>query len=222
MITAVAFSCVSADGITVSGVELTPELKVSLGLDWLGSLIKRPFNYAAIEEVGTSGDGVKQRLDLVHTTAASIQLPPRALERDCPLRGISDILIYFDCLGICFYEFGEPGDRSGAVHNGYKAHAALGSFGSTANIRHGTVFGDEVANGQRGALRGHTPFRLCKKPDNFLRYSSAFGRDRVLKVVSQHKVRAMLLIEPPAHGRESRMCLYTSPVSSDEFGDPLE
>ena len=90
MITAVAFSCVSADGITVSGA---PELKVSLGLDWLGSLIKRPFNYAAIEEVGTSGDGVKQRLDLVHTTAASIQLPPRALERDCPLRGISDILI---------------------------------------------------------------------------------------------------------------------------------
>jgi hypothetical protein len=59
----------------------------------LGSLIKRPFNYTAIEEVGTSGDGVKQRLDLVHTTAASIQLPPRALERDCPLRGISDILI---------------------------------------------------------------------------------------------------------------------------------
>jgi hypothetical protein len=32
----------------------------------------------------------------------------------------------------------------------------------------------------------------------------------------------MLLIEPPAHGRESRMCLYTSSVSSDEFGDPLE
>jgi hypothetical protein len=221
MITAVAFSCVSADGITVSGVELTSELKVSLGLDWLGSLIKQPFNYAAVEEGGTGGDGVKQHLDLLHTTTARIQLPPLALQRDCPLRGISDILIYFDCLGVCFYEFGEPGKHSGAVHNGHKTQAALGSFGSTANIRHGTVFGGKVANGQRG-VRGHPSFRLVKKRDNFLRYSCAFGRDRVLKVVSQHKVRAMLLIEPPAHGRESRICLYTSPVSSDEFVDPLE
>ena len=57
MITAVAFTCVSADGVTVSRVEFTPELKASLGLSGLGSLIKQPLDYAAIEKAEPAAIG---------------------------------------------------------------------------------------------------------------------------------------------------------------------
>jgi hypothetical protein len=57
MITAVAFTCVSADGATVSRVEFTPELKATFGLSGLGSLIKQPLDYAAIEKAEPAAIG---------------------------------------------------------------------------------------------------------------------------------------------------------------------
>jgi hypothetical protein len=214
MITAVAFTCVSADGVTVSRVEFTPELKASLGLSGLGSLIKQPFDYAAIEKSGAGCNRVQQHLNLVLTTAARIQLPPLTLKLNQSLDGIADILINYDCLGVCFYELGGPGNAA-APHR-HEANSALGSLHCSADIGHGPISGNEVAIGQGGAVGGQAAFGLVKKPYDLFGYSRTFGGDRVLKVVSQHKVRAVLLVEPSAHETKSRMCLYANPVNGDE------
>jgi hypothetical protein len=216
MIAAVAFTCVSADGVTVSRVEFTPELKASLGLSGLGSLIKQPLDYAAIEKSGAGGNRVQQHLNLVHTTAARIQLPPLTLKRNQSLDGIADILINYDCLGVCFYEFGGPGNVAAPTHNRHETNSALGSLHPSGDIGHGPILGDEVTNGQGGAMGGQAAFGLVKKPHDLFGYSRTFGGDRVLKVVSQHKVRAVLLVEPSTHGHESRMCLYANSVDGDE------
>jgi hypothetical protein len=123
MISAVAFACVSSDGVAVSGIEFTPELKASLGLSALGSLIGRPLDEDAI---GTpSSNAVKQHLQRVHTTAARIELPPLSVKRNRALCEITDVLINFDCLGVCFHEFDDPGDAEFRTNTRDKSSTAL-------------------------------------------------------------------------------------------------
>ena len=212
MISAVAFACVSSDGVAVSGIEFTPELKASLGLSALGSLIGRPLNDDAIGTNTPSSNAVKQHLQRVHTTAARIELPPLSIKRNRALCEITDVLINFDCLGVCFHEFEYPEDTEFRTSTRDQSSTAL-----TAPLTTGAIRDERTANGF-GVTTHHSPFGIIKnKPHDPLRYSRTFGRDRVLRIISRYKIRAVMLVEPPDHGRESLMCLYTNPDGSDEI-----
>jgi hypothetical protein len=54
MISVVAFACVSSEGVAVSGIEFTPELKASLGLSTLGSMIRKPLDDRAMPRTRTA------------------------------------------------------------------------------------------------------------------------------------------------------------------------
>ena len=208
MISAVAFACVSSDGVEVSGIEFTPELKASLGLSGLGSMIRKPLDDDTIGMNAPEREPVKQRLQRVHTTASCVKLPPLSLKRNQSLGGITDILINFDCLGVCFYELDAPGDAAIPADNVVNSNAV-------AVVASGTDCDEEPANGD-AAFSGHTPFCIIKKPQDLLRYSRTFGRDRVLNIVSRYAIKAVMLVEPPDGRRESRICLYTNPDACDE------
>jgi hypothetical protein len=142
MISAVAFACVSSDGVAVSGIEFTPELKGSLGLSALGSLIGRPLDDDTIGTNTPSRNAVKQHLQRVHRTAARIELPPLSMKRNRALCEITDVLINFDCLGFCFHESEGPGDAEFRTNIRDKSSTAL-----TAPLTTGAIRDERTANG---------------------------------------------------------------------------
>jgi hypothetical protein len=210
MISAVAFACVSSDEVSISGIEFTPELKASLGLSHLGSMIRKPLDDDTIAASSPGKNTPKQRLQRVHTTAARIALPPLSLKRNRSLGGITDILINFDCLGVCFHEIDGPGEMGVRPANGTEPN------GVCAAKRGNNGGADAAATNGHNPASNHSPFSLIKKPHDLLRSSRAFGRDRVLRIASRHKIKAVMLIEPPDPARESRICLYTNPDAGDE------
>jgi hypothetical protein len=197
MIFAAAFACVSSDGVSVSGIEFTPELKACLGLSDLGSMITNPLDELEIEP---NGHATKQQLQRVHETSTHIRLPTLSFKRNRSLGGIMDISINFDCLGICFHELDGPGE------------AALPPKHISSNDRPPAGIND--VSTKKWSATSH--LSLVKKPQDLLRHSRKFGGDRFLKVASRYRIKAVMLVEPPEQGRESRLCLYTNPDTCDE------
>jgi hypothetical protein len=216
MISTIAFASIGPNRVPVRWVELTPELEASLGLSRLDALLTHSLYDTPVEECGPTSDGVQQHLYLIHTTTTRIEFPALALKRDKSLRGIFDMEIGFNCLGVCFYELGWPGDGPSIVHNGDEAHDTPSAEDGRSDVAHDTVLNNKVAERQRRAVRGHAASRFVEQFHDFLRDNGTFSDDSVLKIVSQYKVRAILLIEPPAHGGESRMRLYADTIGGDK------
>jgi len=211
MISAVAFACVSSDGVAISGLEFTPELKASLGLSGLGSMIRKPLDEGTVEPSLSAVEPAKQCLQRVYTTAARIALPPLSLKRNRSLGGITDILINFDCLGVCFHEVEVSKDT------GIRSDRSVESPGVCRAARFHHAFPATEAAAKNGSANALSSFTLLKQPHDLLRASRTFGRDRILRIASRHKIKAVMLVEPPDRSRHSQICLYTNPDASDEI-----
>lgn len=207
MISTIAFASVGPNRVPLRWIEVTPELKTSLGLNRLGALTHETFDNSPIEKSGPSSDAVQQNLYLIHTTNSRIEFPQFPLEGDFLLDGVLDMEIGFDCLGVCFYEFGWPGDDP-----------TTDDQWTVTNHRASDVTDDAGLDDKfaKSNTRRQATTSFVDQFHNFLRDSGALGGDGVLKVASKHRVRAVLLIEPPAPGGSSRMRLYADTVGSDE------
>lgn len=71
-------------------------------------------------------------------------------------------------------------------------------------------------------MSGHAALCLVKEPDDLFRDGWRIGSDGILKVITQDKVGAMLLVEATAHWRKRRMGFDPDPVVRHEIADPLE
>jgi hypothetical protein len=91
-----------------------------------------------------------------------------------------------------------------------------------AQITRNPVFDHEVAQGERSSMAGHAALCLVEKPEDLLGNGWGVRRDGVFEVVPQNEVRAVLLVEPTAHGSESRMGLHPDLVIGQEVGKPLK
>ena len=201
MISAIALACVRANDITVRRVKFTPELKSYLPL----------FRFAALGDEPL--DCVEQHLNLAHTSTTCVQLPALALQRDDPPGGVGHTTVSIDCFGICLYEPTGACDEASAIDDGHEADLPARVFDRLPYVAHHTMSYDEVAEAEGASFGDHSPFSIVPEADDLLGDRRTLGCDRVLKVVSEHKVRAVLLIEATPHEGDYRVRLYANPAA---------
>jgi hypothetical protein len=81
---------------------------------------------------------------------------------------------------------------------------------------------DVIAQGQRYTLSGNAALCLVERPDELLSNDWGVRRDGVFEVVPKDEVRAMLLLQPPAHRGHGSVRFDGDTAISNEVGNTLE
>ena len=186
------------------------------------ALRDKALNRRAVEERGTGRDWVQEHFHFVDAPASGVQLAPLAFKRYLAFARVRNIVIENCSVSIGFDVFVGPGRLSLPVDDGDEARPSSRSIHGFAHVAHDSRFEYEISESKRHAVPGHAAFCLVEKPDDLLGDSWTVRRDGVFKVVPQDKVRAMLLVEAPAHRRKGRMRLNADAVVRHEVRNPLE
>jgi len=211
MVAAIAFACIRSDGMSVRRVEFTPEFKVCLPFLRFAGLGDEPLDTAPIEEDGAVRVSVEQHLRVAYRATASIALPSLVSLRYASRRGLTDPTICLRGFGICLQEYDWPSGCPTAVDYWNEPHAVTRALDRLASVVDYAARNDEGGNDHRTARRGHSPFSFVEKNED------PFGNDAAregcgdLKIVSERRVRALLLLELPSYGNKCHLRLYTGP-----------
>jgi hypothetical protein len=208
MVTSIPFACIRTEGISARGVEFTSEVQSYLHLLGFGQLIEQTIYNVPIDKGASSGDRIEQSLHLIHEASTEVPFPPLALKRNLALSGVLDLSVGFDCFGICFYELVGPSDLAAR-----KVLPMPPLQDSSEN--------DAIRKIVGGLSRGSSTKGPANAWTREVGHTEVSNGDDILKVVSKHKIRAMLLVATPRRG-ECGVCLYVDDVTRDEVQNPLK
>ncbi|WP_157043820.1 hypothetical protein [Nitrobacter hamburgensis] len=222
MVVAVAFAGVSPYRVAMRGVVFLPKEKARFLARRLNALRDKPLDRWAVEKWGTGRDWIEKHFDLVDAPPSGVQLAPLSFKRYLAFARVRDIGVDGGSVSVGFDVFVGPGRLSLPVHDWDEARPSARSIHGFAHVAHDSRFEYEISESKRHPAPGHAAFCLVEKPDDLLGDGWTVRRDGVFEVVPEDEVRAMLLVEAPAHRRKGRMRLNADAVVRHEVRNPLE
>ena len=221
VIIAVAFRCVRAQSVTVSGIVFCPYRETRFLLSRLGAGVQKPFYRRRAVGI-TSRDWVKQHFDFVDTSPPSVEFPFFALKRYFAFARVGNVAVSDDSLIVDFDVFVGPGEYALPVNDRNKSHSSSRAIHGFAHVAHYPAFNNEITHGPGCAMTGNSALCLVEKPNDLLGNGWRVRSDGVFEVIPKHEVGAMLLVEPTAHSREGCVGFDREPVVRDEVQNPLK
>ena len=174
-----------------------------------------------VDEGGTGRDWVKRHFDDLDAPPTGGQFTPFGFKRYLAFARVRGALAERNRFSVGFDIFVGPGDYAAADPSD-RAHTSARAVHGFVDIAHYPVFDHEIAQGQEGTTSGRAAPCLVEEPYDFLGRDRRFRSDRILQVVTEHEVGAMLTIEATAHWRQRRMGFNPNPIVGDEVANPLK
>jgi len=222
MIIAVAFSCVSTQGISVRGVVFCPEGKCSFILSRLSACGYQPFNSGSVKERGTGSRWVKEQFHFVDTSATGIKFTPFGLKRYFAFARVEDMLIEGNRLAVGFDVFVGPGDLALPGNDHYKPYSSSRAIHGFAHVTHHPALNHVITEGAGNPMTGQAALCFVKKADDLLGNNWAVRDEGLFQVIPENEVGAVMLIQAPAHGRKGRVCLDPNSIVRNEVGNTFQ
>src|SRR5262245_20317188 len=211
MIAAIAFACTGADPMTVQRVKLTPQLKACLALFRFAAVGHEPVDCDPIDADFACAYGVEQHLELVYTSTVCVDFSSLACKRYLAPGGVMTVAVNLRWVGIGLCELARPLDPARAVLGRDEAQLASRALHPLADAGGDAAPGHEVEpNARCWASLG-----LLQDADELFGHRWAVRTNCILKIVSHHKFRAVLLMEP-ARGDDCCVRLYADEGGGDE------
>jgi len=222
VIVAVPFSCVRPDRVSMRGVILCPQLQTSFLLSRLCAGEHQRLDNGALKRKRPGHTWVKKHFDLVDPPSARVQFPPFGFKRYLAFTRFRDAVIGDSRFSIAFDMFVGPGDFPLPVDDQDKSHSSSRAINGFADVWHYPVFDNEVAKRKRSVVTGHAAVCVVDQSDDLFSDGWRLGSNRILKVITEDKAGAMLLVEATTHWRQRRMGFDPDPLVRDEVADPLK
>ena len=221
MIVAVAFRCVRAQSVTVSGIVFCPYRETRFLLSRLGAGVQKPFYRRAVEKWRSGRDWIKQHFDFVDTSPPSLEFPFFALKRYFAFARVGNVAASSDGFIVGFDVFVGPGEYALPVNDRDRPHSSSRAIHGFAHVAHYPAFNNEITHGQGCAMTGNAVVCLVEKPNDLLGDGWRVRSDGIFEVVPKHEVGAMLLVEPNVYRREGCVGFDRDAVVRDEVRNPL-
>lgn len=222
MAVAVAFAGVSPDRIAMRAIVFCPQQNAGFLAERLTALRDKSLNRRTIKKRGTGRDWVVQHFNVVDAPPAGVELAPFAFKRYFAFARVRDLSVNRGGLSISFDVFVGPGQLSLPVDDWNEARPSARAVHGFAHVSHDSRFEHEISESKRYPMAGHAVFCLVEKPDDLLSDGWTVRRDGVFEVIPEDEIRAMLLLEAPAHRRKGRMRLEPDAVVRHEVRHPFE
>ena len=222
MVVAVAFAGVSPDRVAMRGIVFLPQQKTRFLVPQLLALRDKVLDRWPFKKRGTGRDWIQQHFDLVDAPSSGLELAPLAFKRYFAFARVRDISVDHGSVSVGFEVFVGPGQLSLAVDDWNEARPSARAVHGFAHVAHDSRFEYEISESKRHPVPGHAAFCLVEKPDDLLGDGWNVRPDGIFEVVPEDEVRAMLLVEAPAHRRKGRMRLNADAVVRHEVRHPFE